>query len=93
MPGGSQGCRIGGQGRCWLRSPGTEDDLSLADFGGSEPTSTDYYQPRLGGDMAAVRGMAKLVFAAEAEIDSSVPGDRYATATYLRPARISVGGD
>lgn len=34
-------------------------------FGGSEPTSTDYYQPRLGGDMAAVRGMAKLVFAAE----------------------------
>ena len=35
----------------------------------------------------------QLVFAAEAEIDSSVPGDRYATATYLRPARISVGGD
>ncbi|MCL4068411.1 FdhF/YdeP family oxidoreductase [Pseudomonas sp. GX19020] len=34
-------------------------------FGGSEPTSTDYYQPRLGGDMAAVRGIAKLVFAAE----------------------------
>ncbi len=34
-------------------------------FGGSEPTSTDYYQPRLGGDMAAVRGMAKLVFAAD----------------------------
>ncbi|MFT3688063.1 FdhF/YdeP family oxidoreductase [Paenirhodobacter sp.] len=35
-------------------------------LGGSEPTSTDYYQPRLGGDMAAVRGMAKAVFAAEA---------------------------
>ncbi|WP_112313035.1 FdhF/YdeP family oxidoreductase [Pseudogemmobacter bohemicus] len=36
-------------------------------FGGSEPTSTDYYQPRLGGDMAAVRGMAKLIFAADEE--------------------------
>jgi formate dehydrogenase major subunit len=35
-------------------------------LGGSEATSTDYYQPRLGGDMAAVRGMAKAVFAAEA---------------------------
>ncbi|HEY0276609.1 MAG TPA: molybdopterin-dependent oxidoreductase, partial [Paenirhodobacter sp.] len=34
-------------------------------LGGSEPTSTDYYQPRLGGDMAAVRGMAKVVFAAD----------------------------
>ncbi|QUS36999.1 FdhF/YdeP family oxidoreductase [Falsirhodobacter algicola] len=31
--------------------------------GGSEPTSTDYFQPRLGGDMAAVRGMAKVVLA------------------------------
>ncbi len=34
--------------------------------GGSEKTSTDYYCPRLGGDMAAFRGMAKAVFAAEA---------------------------
>ncbi|RWR05701.1 FdhF/YdeP family oxidoreductase [Paenirhodobacter populi] len=33
--------------------------------GGSEATSTLYFQPRLGGDMAAVRGMAKLVFAAD----------------------------
>ncbi|MDB6453696.1 FdhF/YdeP family oxidoreductase [Falsirhodobacter sp. 20TX0035] len=33
--------------------------------GGSEPTSTMYFQPRLGGDMAAVRGMAKIVFAAD----------------------------
>ena len=33
--------------------------------GGSEPTSTLYFQPRLGGDMAAVRGMAKAVFAAD----------------------------
>jgi molybdopterin-dependent oxidoreductase alpha subunit len=33
--------------------------------GGSEPTSTHYFQPRLGGDMALVRGMAKLVFAAD----------------------------
>lgn len=33
--------------------------------GGSEATSTDYYRPRLGGDMAIFRGMAKVVFAAE----------------------------
>ena len=33
--------------------------------GGSEKTSTDYYRPRLGGDMAIFRGMAKVVFAAE----------------------------
>ncbi|PIE12401.1 MAG: CbbBc protein [Rhodobacterales bacterium] len=33
--------------------------------GGSEPTSTDYFRPRLGGDMAIFRGMAKAVFAAE----------------------------
>jgi len=33
--------------------------------GGSEATSTDYYHPRLGGDMAAFRGIAKVVFAAE----------------------------
>ena len=30
---------------------------------GSGPTSTDYYRPRLGGDMAIFRGMAKVVFA------------------------------
>ena len=33
--------------------------------GGSQAISTNYYQPRLGGDMAALRGMAKAVFAAE----------------------------
>ena len=33
--------------------------------GGSEKTSSDYYCPRLGGDMAVFRGMAKAVFAAE----------------------------
>ncbi|MEM1288700.1 MAG: FdhF/YdeP family oxidoreductase [Pseudomonadota bacterium] len=33
--------------------------------GGSEATSTDYYCPRLGGDMAIFRGMSKLVFEAE----------------------------
>ncbi|MCG7627268.1 FdhF/YdeP family oxidoreductase [Epibacterium sp. MM17-32] len=33
--------------------------------GGSEATSTDYYRPRLGGDMAVFRGMAKVVLAAE----------------------------
>ena len=32
---------------------------------GSEKTSTDYFCPRLGGDMAAFRGMAKAVLAAE----------------------------
>ncbi|MEM6615881.1 MAG: FdhF/YdeP family oxidoreductase [Pseudomonadota bacterium] len=35
--------------------------------GGSEPTSTDYYCPRLGGDMAIFRGMAKIVFHADDE--------------------------
>lgn len=34
-------------------------------LGGSESTSTDYFRPRLGGDMAIFRGMAKLVFAAD----------------------------
>ncbi len=34
--------------------------------GGSEATSTDYYRPRLGGDMALFRGMAKVVLEAEA---------------------------
>ena len=33
--------------------------------GGSEATSTDYFRPRLGGDMAIFRGMAKLIFAAD----------------------------
>ncbi|WP_170336057.1 FdhF/YdeP family oxidoreductase [Ruegeria arenilitoris] len=33
--------------------------------GRSEATSTDYYRPRLGGDMAIFRGMAKIVFAAD----------------------------
>lgn len=33
--------------------------------GRSEATSTDYYRPRLGGDMAIFRGMAKTVFAAD----------------------------
>ncbi|MTI01951.1 FdhF/YdeP family oxidoreductase [Roseibium sp. RKSG952] len=33
--------------------------------GRSEATSTDYYRPRLGGDMAVFRGMAKTVFAAD----------------------------
>ncbi|MFV0474430.1 MAG: FdhF/YdeP family oxidoreductase [Pikeienuella sp.] len=35
--------------------------------GGSEPTSTAYYRPRLGGDMAVFRGMSKLVIAADDE--------------------------
>ncbi|MEM1140044.1 MAG: FdhF/YdeP family oxidoreductase [Pseudomonadota bacterium] len=34
---------------------------------GSKDTSTEYYCPRLGGDMAIFRGMAKCVFAAEDE--------------------------
>ncbi len=33
--------------------------------GGSTEIASHYYQPRLGGDMAAVRGMAKIVLAAE----------------------------
>ncbi|WP_182084124.1 FdhF/YdeP family oxidoreductase [Aureimonas sp. ME7] len=33
--------------------------------GGSQAIASHYYQPRLGGDMAAVRGMAKAVLAAE----------------------------
>ena len=35
--------------------------------GGSESTSTRFFRPRLGGDMAAFRGMAKAVLAAEDE--------------------------
>jgi len=33
--------------------------------GGSTPIASEYYQVRLGGDMAAVRGIAKAVFAAD----------------------------
>ncbi|MCI4660789.1 MAG: FdhF/YdeP family oxidoreductase [Neomegalonema sp.] len=33
--------------------------------GGSEPTSTHYFRPRLGGDMAVFRGMSKCVLEAE----------------------------
>ena len=33
--------------------------------GGSTSIASNYYQPRLGGDIAAVRGMAKAVFAAD----------------------------
>ena len=33
--------------------------------GGSKATSTDYFRPRLGGDMAIFRGMAKIVFETE----------------------------
>jgi len=33
--------------------------------GGSTPIAGHYFQPRLGGDMAAVRGMSKAVFAAD----------------------------
>ena len=32
---------------------------------GSEPTSTEYYRPRLGGDMAVFRGMSKVVLEAD----------------------------
>jgi molybdopterin-dependent oxidoreductase alpha subunit len=35
--------------------------------GGSGPIATHYFQPRLGGDMAAIRGIAKVVLAREAE--------------------------
>ncbi len=33
--------------------------------GGSEAIASDYFQPRLGGDLAAFRGMAKAIFAAD----------------------------
>src|SRR5690606_10864431 len=33
--------------------------------GGSEALASDYFQPRLGGDLAAFRGMPKAVFAAD----------------------------
>jgi molybdopterin-dependent oxidoreductase alpha subunit len=35
--------------------------------GGSGQVATHYFQPRLGGDMAAIRGVAKVVLAREAE--------------------------
>ncbi|MGI2034397.1 FdhF/YdeP family oxidoreductase [Rhizobium panacihumi] len=42
--------------------------------GGATDIASDYLQPRLGGDMAAVRGMAKAVFAAEdAAIAAGLP--------------------
>ncbi|MEM6897185.1 MAG: molybdopterin-dependent oxidoreductase, partial [Pseudomonadota bacterium] len=43
--------------------------------GGSEPTSTDYYRPRLGGDMAIFRGMSKIVLEADekARADGKAP--------------------
>ena len=34
--------------------------------GGSQPISSRYFQPKMGGDMAAVRGIAKALFAMEA---------------------------
>jgi molybdopterin-dependent oxidoreductase alpha subunit len=34
--------------------------------GGSTPIATHYFQPKLGGDMAAIRGVAKIVFARDA---------------------------
>lgn len=42
-----------------------QDKLEML-TGGSKPIANDYYQVRLGGDMAAVRGMAKAVLAADA---------------------------
>lgn len=48
-----------------LRFADPQDPLEML-RAGSEPTSTAYFQPRLGGDMAAVRGMAKAVLAADA---------------------------
>ena len=41
-----------------------QDKLEML-TGGSTPIASEYYQVRLGGDMAAVRGMAKAVFAAD----------------------------
>ncbi|MEM1364861.1 MAG: FdhF/YdeP family oxidoreductase, partial [Pseudomonadota bacterium] len=39
--------------------------------GGSEATSTDYFCPRLGGDMAVFRGMAKVLFEADAQAQAA----------------------
>ncbi|KQP22221.1 CbbBc protein [Methylobacterium sp. Leaf102] len=42
--------------------------------GASAPVASHYYQPRLGGDMAAFRGIAKAVFAADdAALDAGKP--------------------
>ncbi|WP_026363156.1 FdhF/YdeP family oxidoreductase [Methylopila sp. M107] len=35
--------------------------------GSSSPIASHYFQPKLGGDMAAIRGMAKVVFARDAQ--------------------------
>ena len=42
-----------------------QDKLEML-TGGSTPIASEYYQVRLGGDMAAVRGIAKAVFALDA---------------------------
>ncbi|MGE7368750.1 FdhF/YdeP family oxidoreductase [Neorhizobium sp. NPDC001467] len=50
-----------------------QDKLEMLS-GGATDIASDYLQPRLGGDMAAVRGMAKAVFAAEdAAIAAGLP--------------------
>lgn len=41
-----------------------QDKLEML-TGGSEAIASDYLQPRLGGDLAAFRGMSKVVFAAD----------------------------
>ena len=41
-----------------------QDKLEML-TGGSKPIASEYYQVRVGGDMAAVRGIAKAVFAAD----------------------------
>ena len=41
-----------------------QDKLEML-TGGSKPIANEYYQVRVGGDMAAVRGIAKAVFAAD----------------------------
>jgi len=47
-----------------------QDPLEML-HGGSKPTSTDYFCPRIGGDMAVFRGMAKAVLAADSEARAS----------------------
>ncbi|MCC9621044.1 FdhF/YdeP family oxidoreductase [Thalassospira sp. MA62] len=39
--------------------------------GGATDIASHYFQPRLGGDMAAIRGMAKIVFAADDQAKSN----------------------
>lgn len=41
-----------------------QDKLEML-IGGSKPIASEYYQVRVGGDMAAIRGIAKAVFAAD----------------------------